>query len=69
MLLEHCKDKYGFAGLKSVHDSKNNLLKEQPTHFTAKLMKYLFLIDGPDTLLSQTEYTITPTGHILKIGA
>ena len=54
-----------------MHDTIDVKADEMPSHFTSKMLKYLFILFGPDEVLPVDHYFITPGGHILtdrKVG-
>lgn len=68
---EHCKAKYGYAGLHNVNDHRSDIsaLHDdlQRSFFLAETLKYLYLIFSDDDLISLDEFVFNTEAHPLII--
>ncbi len=57
----------GFSGVKDVTDSTPTKDDLQQSYFLAELLKYEYLIFGPDTELPLNQWVFNTEAHPLKI--
>ena len=63
----HCKTQGGFTTVGNVNSVEGDLVDEAPSYFTAKTIKYLFLLFHPDSTVDLQKTILTSGGHLLPI--
>lgn len=66
-IVKKCKTEGGFATYSDVNNSNAELVDEAQSFFTAKTMKYFYLLFSPKRLVDLQEVLFTNGGHMLPI--
>lgn len=66
-MVNRCKTEGGFATYSDVNSSSAELADEAQSFFTAKTLKYFYLLFSPSRLVELQEVLFTNGGHMLPI--